>query len=801
MNLYPKEIELKLSFDKVKEIISSYCLGPLGEDFVYKLSFSTQVDKINEWLGQTREFIYILTSGAGFPSAVYSDISPDLKQAEVPGSFLDIDQLYEIKAVIETLGKIHNFFISHPEDFPVLYQRFGGVEVDGKLLAALESKIDEKGELRDNASPELMRIRSAISKSQIRARTAVNKILKQAGDHGYTPEGASLTIRDGRLVIPVLAEHKRHVRGFVHDESATGQTVYLEPAEALEINNELRELKYAERREIIRILTELTNLVRLNREDIERGLRMLGVLDFIQAKARFAQDFDCLCPVVEKTQKIEWKQARHPILEQALKEQGRKIKPLDIVLSPSDRILLVSGPNAGGKSVCLKTIGLIQYMIQCGVPVAVDEESKFGVFHSILIDIGDEQSIENDLSTYSSHLTNMKFFLENTNGKTLFLIDEFGTGTEPQFGGAIAEVVLIELAKTKAFGAITTHYGNLKKLADNVNGIVNAAMKYDVKILEPLYELEIGKPGSSFALEIAGKIGLDKQMLERAKKKAGVSHVQFDRLLSELESEKNTILKEKKEIEAKNKRLNDVIKDYEELKAHLEKKKTEVLNEAKKEAARVIEASNKKVESTIKQIQESKADKKRVQLAREQLKTHKDHLTDAVKKEEKKQVVKITEPIDPVLRVGDKVKIVTSGAAGEVVSIKGNQVELTLGGLTSRVKLKDIEKISSKSFKQTTDDRVKQMTGIDLNSKMANFNITLDIRGVRAEEAIGKVEDYIDEAILLGYNEVRILHGKGHGVLRDLVRNVLRQNRKIIKAADEHIERGGAGITVVTLED
>ncbi|SHK82232.1 DNA mismatch repair protein MutS2 [Reichenbachiella agariperforans] len=797
MNLYPKEIEVKLSFDKVKEIISDNCLGPLGQDFVDRLVFSTRVDKINEWLGQTREFMSILTSGGGFPAAAYTDIFPYLKQAQVPGSFLDEEQLHEIKAVVDTLGKVHLFFTTHETEYPVLFDRLGAIAVDALLLHALESKIDEKGQLRDDASKELMRIRSAISKSQVRARTAVNKILKQADQHGYTPDGASLTVRDGRLVIPVLAEHKRHVRGFVHDESATGQTVYLEPAEALEINNELRELKYAERREIIRILTELTDMVRMHQGDIERGLRMLGVLDFIQAKARFAITFECICPVVEKTQKIAWKQARHPILEHALHEQGREIKALDIVLSPSERILLVSGPNAGGKSVCLKTIGLIQYMVQCGVPVAVDEESKFGMFSSIFMDIGDEQSIENDLSTYSSHLTNMKFFLEHTDSKTLFLIDEFGTGTEPQFGGAIAEVVLYELAKSKAYGAITTHYGNLKKMADQVNGIVNAAMKYDVKKLEPLYELEIGKPGSSFALEIAGKIGLDPKMLERAKKKAGVSHVQFDRMLSELEAEKNNLDKQKKEIEAKNKRLSDSIKDYQDLKKFLDKKKDEVLKDAKREAARVIESSNKRVESTIKQIQEAKADKKRVQLAREQLHTHRDQLA-------KEAVTKVAKPLsakEQKIEVGDKVKMVSSGAAGEVVAIKGNQVELTLGGLTSRVKLKDLEKISSKQFKQTTDDRVKQMTGIDLNFKMANFNMTLDIRGVRAEEAIGKVEDYIDEALLLGHPEVKILHGKGHGILRDLVRNVLRENRKVIKTADEHVERGGMGITVVTLED
>lgn len=801
MSLYPHEIEVKLSFDKVKDILIANCLSPLGASFVSKLVFSSHVGKINEWMNQTREFVQIITRGDSFPQSNYLDVSDNLKRSEVSGSFLDTLELHDIKCVIDTLIRINRFFVDNKEEYLVLSTRFSDMYIDDNLLRNLESKIDEKGELRDNASPELMKIRAAISKSQIRARTAVNKILKQAGGHGYTPEGASLTIRDGRLVIPVLAEHKRHIKGFVHDESSTGQTVYLEPAEALEINNELRELKYAERREIIRILTELTDHVRVNLEDIRRGIKMLGIIDFIRAKSLFAIDFNCICPEVSKSQKIDWKRGRHPILESALKEQGKQIKPLDITLDRENRILLVSGPNAGGKSVCLKTIGMIQYMLQCGLPVSVDEGSKFGVFDSIFMDIGDEQSIENDLSTYSSHLTNMKFFLENADKKTLFLIDEFGTGTEPQFGGAIAEVVLVELNQKHSFGAITTHYGNLKKVADKVKGIVNAAMKYDVKKLEPLYELEIGKPGSSFALEIAGKIGLDKNMLDRAKKKAGVSHVQFDRLLNELESEKREIEKSKLEIEAKNNRLTDAIKDYKDLKEHLEKKKTEVLKEAKVEAARVIKTSNKKIEATIKKIQESKADKKRTQQAREALKEHTSKLDEPeIGKIANKPKQELGKPLDPVIKVGDKVQIVSSGAAGEVVKIQGKQVELRLGGLTSRVKLKDLIKVSSKEFKKTVDNRVKQMTGIDLNAKMIQFSGTLDIRGVRAEEAIGKVEDYIDDAILLGYPEVKILHGKGHGVLRELVRNVLRENRKVISAKDEHIERGGAGITVVTME-
>lgn len=795
MNYYPKDIEVKLGFDKVRQLIKDRCLSTLGEDYVDRLSLSTHTSKINEWMDQTREFAKILTSGSSFPQSNYTDISPALKRSEVPGSFLDEEDFFDVKLVLDTLLKMLSFFEQHCEDYPVLTSRVSHIELDDTLYLALDSKIDEKGQLRDDASQELMSIRSAISKSQVRARTAVNKILKEANKHGYCPESPSLTIRDGRMVIPVLAEHKRHIKGFVHDESATGQTVFLEPAEALEINNEIRELRYAERREIVRILTALTDQLRENLPEVRKAIKVLGVMDFIRAKARFGIDFNCTCPELSKSQKINWQQARHPILEAALKEQKKKIIPLHLSLSREKRIMLISGPNAGGKSVCIKTIGLLQYMAQCGLPVSTSESSKFGTFSSVFIDIGDEQSIENDLSTYSSHLTNMKYFLEQSTRNTLFLIDEFGTGTEPQFGGAIAEVVLLELNKAQAFGAITTHYGNLKKVADKEQGIVNAAMKFDVKRLEPMYELEIGKPGSSFALEIAGKIGLNPEMLNRAKKKAGISHVQFDRLLSELESEKNQIEKDKKSLDAKNRRLTEAIKDYEDLKKYLDKEKTRVLKDAKEEAARVIQSSNKKIEATIKAIKESKADQKRTAQAREALKDHAEKVV-KTKAEKAPQKVVDTSPIE----VGDKVQL-KSGAVGEVESIKGKQVELLLGGLKSRVKLNELTKISSKEFKKTTERRVQQMTGINLNDKMASFSATLDIRGVRAEEAIGKVEYYIDEALLLGHQEVKILHGKGHGVLRELVRNVLRENHKVISAKDEHIEHGGAGITVVTLDN
>jgi DNA mismatch repair protein MutS2 len=792
LKLYPDNIETKLGFDNVKSKLIENCLSILGESYINRLKPTSDLSSIKKLLRQTEEYIQVIKSGENFSLSNFVDISDALKKSEVPGSFLDLEDLFDIKISLQTILSLLVFFKAHELEYPELFGLTEKVDLNDSLLFELEQKIDEKGALRDNASKELQSIRKQIISSQSKARSTINGILKKSSSNGYCPEGAGLTIRDGRMVIPVLAEHKRHIKGFVHDESATGNTVYLEPAESLEINNQLRELQYSERREIIRILTTLTDMVRDQLNDLNSALSFLGLIDFIQSKAKFAEQYDCICPEISSKQDFDWVNARHPVLEASLKEQQKTITPLNITLASDKRILLISGPNAGGKSVCLKTTGILQYMIQCGLPVSVAEDSKFGVFDNLFLDIGDEQSIENDLSTYSSHLKNMKYFLDHANSKTLFLIDEFGTGTEPQFGGAIAEVILHELNQKQTYGAITTHYGNLKKKADKLNGVVNGAMKYDVKNLEPLYELEIGRPGSSFALEIAGKIGLDKEMLHRAKKLAGVSHVHFDRLINELEGEKDVIKKAQQKLEKKDKRLNDAIADYEELKSFMETEKSRLILEAKQKAERIIKDSNRKVEQTIKEIQESKADKSRIKAARERL----SESTPIIKKQEI-PILKID--LEPI-KIGDKIKLNSTQSIGEVISIKGKNVEISMGQLTSRVKIGELMKISNTEFKNLAGEKVKRISGIDLNSKMISFNAKLDIRGVRTEEAIGKVETFLDEAVLLGYDEIKVLHGKGHGILRDIVRNTLKGNPRVGSVNDEQVEFGGSGITVVELK-
>lgn len=794
MKNYPHNIEVKLGIDKVKEELASMCLSPLGEKYALSISPQHRAHSIQKLLSQTDEFKRILTSSASFPQNNYIDVRSSLKKSEVQGSFLDEEELFEVKLFVNTILDIIAALKGKDGEYPELTTLAQRIELDTKLAKELDLKIDDKGVLRDNASRALMSIRSGIAKSQVKARTAVNKVMKSAGSSGYCPEGAGITVRDGRMVIPILAEHKRHVKGFIHDESSTGQTVYMEPAEALEINNELRELEYAERREIIKILTDLTDQIRNELPQLEASVHFLGIVDFIRAKANFAIKFDAICPTLSPKPILNWVNARHPVLEMALSEQGKKIVPLNILINNEQRILLISGPNAGGKSVCLKTIGILQYMVQSGIPVPVAENSEFGVFENLLLDIGDEQSIENDLSTYSSHLKNMKFFLDNSNNRTLFLIDEFGTGTEPQFGGAIAEVILHELNKKNAHGAITTHYGNLKKTADKLEGVVNGAMKYDIKKLEALYSLEIGNPGSSFALEIAGKIGLNKDMLGRAKKLAGVSHVQFDRMLNELEVEKSEIKKMRREIEQKDKRLSQSIKDYDELKSFVSEEKPKIIEQAKAEAARIIKQSNQQVEQTIRDIKRSDADKRKTIEARQKLKDL----------ENKNEVVKKPQlmplKLDVALVVGDKVKIKESETIGEIISIKGKKAEVALGSIKSRVNLVDLTKMSNTQIKKMGHDRVKQISGIDVNSKLTSFSPSLDIRGVRAEEAIGKIESFLDDALLLGFDEIKVLHGKGHGVLREIVRNTLKENHRVGTLKDEHIEFGGSGITVVELK-
>lgn len=792
MLIYPQDIKEKLGIDQLFELVRSKCKSDYGVEFLEKAKPSSRVADIEKWLEQTAEMLRVITSGDNLPSRDFQDLRVFVKKMRVKGTFLQAEDFATLKSLLTLLYEWTQYLKKNQAEYPELCSLTYGFIADTTLIKAIEEIVDDKGQVRDTASPELASIRALLIQKEKAVRVAINRVLRKAIQDQFTDDDSSVTIRDGRLVIPVKAEYKRRIQGFVHDESATGQTVYMEPTEALQLNNEVRELQYQERREIARILIRLTDLVRESAEDLEKGSFFIGLVDFIHAKASFARDIAAVKPHVSKNPIIKWYQAYHPLLWLSSKESGKPTVPLSLELTRQDnRVLVISGPNAGGKSVALKTVGLLQYMFQTGFLIPVGEASTFGVFRSIFLDIGDTQSLENDLSTYSSHLTSMKYFYEMADRNSLFLIDEFGTGTEPQFGGAIAESLLAQLTDRKAFGVVTTHYQNLKKFAENNAEVVNGAMKYDVAALEPLFELEVGKPGSSFAFEIARKIGLPTKIIEHAKGMVGTSQVDYEHLLNSLEKERGSYEKLSKKLKKEEKEIASIKSDYESLKEMLEEDQKRIIKEAKGQARQIVEEANKRIESTIRQIKETKADKERTKKLRSNLEEFKNK-----QKKEEEQAAKRKKQEE--LKPGDAVSIEGQDTTGEIMHIKGKQAQVRFGNIISFIDLKRLSKTSNRQLK-AQEKKSKKVGGINLMDKMAQFNSEIDIRGMRAEEALMKVDEYIDQAILLGSDQVRIIHGKGHGILRDVIRTHLKGHPSVSNMADEHIEMGGSGITLVTL--
>ena len=794
--LFPTNLEQKINFVKVKDLLKAECTSSLGQDYVDKVSFSSDYQLVQRLLDQTDEFRQILISGEVFPSSNFTNLGPFLEKAKLEGAFLDQEEFYEVKLALQTLRGCISFFQKWGESYPTLSALLGLLlDLDLNLLKTIDQIIDEKGKIRSNASKELQLIRSQLIYEEGRLRKVMERIFKEARAKGLTPDDAAMTIRGGRMVIPVAAENKRKLRGFIHDESATGQTVFMEPEEALDINNEIRDLEYMEKREIIRILTKLTDQLRPSIPALRKATNFLGLMDFIRAKARFAQKTESSKPELVRERTLQWTRARHPILEMALKGQGKSIVPLNVKLGGHERLLVISGPNAGGKSVTLKTVALLQYMLQCGLLIPVHPDSKSSLFDNFFIDIGDEQNLENDLSTYSSHLLSMKHFTQFANKKTILFIDEFGTGTEPQFGGAIAESILLALNKLGAFGVITTHYGNLKQVANKNQGLVNGAMRYDVERLEPIYQLEIGKPGSSFALEIASKIGLSKEILSYAKDHIGEERVRYDRLLTQLENEKNQYAGLLKEVKDKDKLLQTRLKEYNQLKETLELTKKRYIQEAKLEAKSLLDQTNKKIESVIREIKEGKAEKEVTKQVRQELEVFKEEI------KPEKTVIKDPEiqVIGGQIEAGDWVRLKDNGAVAEVISIKNKDVEISIGDLKSNVKLSRLEKISKTEVKKELK-AVERRGNYNTNEKMMDYSSNLDLRGKRGEEILPLIQTFIDEGHMLGVKNLRIVHGKGDGILREVTRNLLRTMPQVGKMEDEHADRGGAGVTLVTMK-
>ena len=821
--IYPNHFEEKTGFDKVRLFVASNCLSPLGKDRVDAMAFSNDFPTIHTWLSQTAEFVRILQGDEEFPANNFFDVRYSLRRIRPEGTWLDEKEIFDLKRSLITIADILRFL--HPQGsdelkYPALAELAGDTMVFPLLVRRIDTLLDKFGKMKDSASDRLLQIRREMTATMSSISRNLQSILRTAQAEGVVDKDVAPTMRDGRLMIPVVPAFKRKIKGIVHDESASGKTVFIEPEVVVEANNRIRELEAEERREIVRILTEFTSEVRPLIGDILHSYEFLAEIDFIRAKALFAQQIHGVMPVVEDRQGLDWSRAIHPLLFLSLQKQGKEVVPLDIELRADDRrILLISGPNAGGKSVCLKTVGLLQYMLQCGLLPSMDESSRMGIFDSIFIDIGDEQSIENDLSTYSSHLTHMKFFLRNGSPRTMLLIDEFGSGTEPQIGGALAEALLKRFNENGCFGIITTHYQNLKHFAEDTPGIVNGAMLYDRHLMMPLFRLAIGHPGSSFAIEIARKIGLPEAVIADASAKVGEDYINMDKYLQDIVRDKRYWETKRQNIRQREKRLEDITSRYEKDLADIHAQRKEILAKAKEDADRLLREANARIENTIREIREAQADKEQTKLARRSLADFKSSLNDkpddndaiarkmqqlrdrAARKQQKAALPK-PRPEDEPLKPGDAVRLKGQTSAGEIIEVAGNQATVAFGMIKSTVKLDRLERVSRNQLKREAQKAtfLSEQTTDEMHEKRLNFKQEIDIRGMRGDEALQTVTYFIDDAIQVGAQRVRILHGTGTGILRQLVRQYLATVPGVRNFHDEHVQLGGAGITVVELD-
>lgn len=821
--IYPQNFEQKTGFDKVRLLLTDKCLSPLGKERVAEMDFSADYQTVFERLQQTDEFVQILHGDVEFPASFFFDVRYSLKRIRPEGTWLDERELFDLKRSLQTIQDIIQFFRPGDEDeikYPALTALAGDILVFPQLIKKIDAILDKFGRVKDNASPALSQIRREITTTMSGISRSLQSILRAAQSEGVVDKDVTPTMRDGRLMIPVAPAFKRKIRGIIHDESASGKTVFIEPEVVVEANNRIRELEGDERREIMKILTDFTDIIRPMAPDILQSYEFLAEIDFIRAKAIFAEQVKGIKPRLEDKQQVDWAHAVHPLLYLSLQKQNKPVVPLDITLEEDKRLLIISGPNAGGKSVCLKTVGLLQYMLQCGMLIPLHESSRTGIFASIFIDIGDEQSIENDLSTYSSHLTNMKFFVKNCNEKTIILIDEFGSGTEPQMGGAIAEALLDRFNRNRSFGVITTHYQNLKHFAEDTEGIVNGAMLYDRHLMQPLFKLSIGNPGSSFAVEIARKIGLPEEVIADASAKVGSDYIDMDKYLQDIVRDKRYWESKRQNIRQQEKKLEDVTSRYEQYLEAVNKQRKEIMREAKAEAQRILSEANARIENTIREIKEAQAEKEQTKLARKALEEFKTtvNLTDEdddklahkmakLKERKERKKDKQTSPLQPVfdkeiIKAGDNVRLKGQLSAGTVMEIQGKQAVVAFGMIKSTVKLEQLEKVSKGQIKREVQKStfVSSQTSDDMHEKKLNFRLEIDVRGMRGDEALQTVTYFIDDAIQVGAGRVRILHGTGTGILRQLIREYLRTVQGVKHYQDEHVQFGGAGITVVELD-
>jgi DNA mismatch repair protein MutS2 len=834
--IYPDNFEQKIGFDKIRERLATFCLSPLGEEKVAAMAFSVDYATVREQLCQTSEFTRIVREEDAFPSDHFYDMRDALKKIRIEGTFLVEKELFDIRRSLETINEILRFFQLKREAetnaCPYLQALAADVEAFPQITKQIDAILDKFGKVKDSASPELSSIRRQLMQTAGSISKTLNSILRAAQSEGLVDKDVSPTMRDGRLMIPISPAFKRKLKGIVHDESATGKTIFIEPAEVVEANNKIRELESEEKREIVRILTGFTNQIRPEIPEIFNSYRFLAAIDFIRAKALFALDMDAILPVIENKPQIDWIRAIHPLLYLSHKKQNKPVVPLDLPLSlqtdspatahPAGQergvILIVSGPNAGGKSVLLKTVGLLQYMLQSGLLIPLSEDSKTGIFNDIFLDMGDEQSIENDLSTYSSHLTNMKFMVKNARPQSLVLIDEFGGGTEPQIGGAIAEALLHRFTEKHCFGIITTHYQNLKTCAEDREGLVNGAMLYDRHEMQPLFRLEVGNPGSSFAIEIARKIGLPEDVIAEASEKVGKDYIAMDKYLQDIVRDKRYWESKRQHIHRQEKRLEELAEQYQADLEKIESQRKELLAQAKAAAERLLADTNAHIERTIREIKEAQAEKEKTQAARKTLDQFKQSLHDdenavvanltrpplkAFKKQTPPQARNDKEPVqNKTIGTGDTVRILGQQTAGKVLEIKGKNAVVAFGALKTSTKLDRLEKVSHNQLKRENMPTQIILSGSAgaFSDKKLHFKLELDVRGMRGAEALQTVTAYIDDAIQCSAGRVRILHGTGTGALRQMIRDYLKTVPGIRQFQDEHVQFGGTGITVVELD-
>ncbi|MGB4775617.1 MAG: endonuclease MutS2 [Daejeonella sp.] len=785
--IYPSNAAEKLGFLEIKELLKTHCLSPMGQQMVDKIQLMTNYDHINKFLRQTHEFKAILQNDEPLPIQTFFDIKKLAEKARIEGTYLTEEEFFEVLLSLSTVFSVIHYFEERGGQYPNLEALFEHLPIEKTIIKKIERVIDPKGKIKTNASKELQDIIEGISKAEQEARKKTDQIFKSAQNNNWTADG-SLTIRDGRLCIPILAENKRKLKGFVHDESSSGQTVYLEPEEVFQLNNTIRDLEFDKRREIIKILVSLTDELRPYVPLLISYNGLLTKLDFVRAKALFAMAIEGEMPELSKEAELNLINARHPLLLLNLKKEKQTVVPLNIRIDEQQRIIVVSGPNAGGKSVCMKTVGLLQIMVQAGLLIPADEHSKVGIFKQVFADIGDDQSIESDLSTYSAHLSKMKYFAENANAQTLLVIDEFGTGTDPQFGGPIAEAVLESLNHKKVRGVVTTHYSNLKVFANASPGLENASMLFDNLEMKPLYILEMGKPGSSYAFEIAQKIGLPPQVLQAAKNKVGEYQKKVDTLLIDLERDKKELMDIRRELEKQERNANTLFEDTQTLKDYLDDNKKSILKDAKIEAQNIIRNANKLIENTIAEIRGNNADKEKTQALRQNLQLE-------IKKNEIVEQQSRVEAETVELKAGDWVKITDTENIGQVIDVAKDNVILAMGDLRSVVKLKRVQKISNKSVPK----EIRRSYSSNLTESISQFSTELDLRGKRGDEAMYEVEKYLDRAIMMGLPGLKIIHGKGDGILRKLIREQLKKYSQVNRFEDEHADRGGDGITYVYL--